>query len=269
MADLTDLGLSKYEARAYRSLLDVGPATAKQLSEASGVPMGRIYDVLGSVESRRLARSQAASRPKKYVPVDPETALDRLLADRKRDLEAKAEQYEAVVDELADELDRSPEPDDGFWRAAVGAADTLELILERIDAAETTVDIVSGAPPRSLDIRAASNRITDHLFDALERGVAVRALLSPDLVASIPETVNDGALADLTARDDVDVRVGGAVYGDVTLVDGIEVCVGLPNPVEPDEAFALLDLTDPDFAAQVRAEFERGWNEADALTADA
>ena len=86
MSDLRDIGLSEYEANAYRSLLQTGPATAKELSDESGVPMGRIYDVLGSIESQHLVRSQAASRPKKYVAVEPETALDRLLADRKREL---------------------------------------------------------------------------------------------------------------------------------------------------------------------------------------
>ena len=77
MANLRDLGLSEYEARAYRSLLKTGPTTAKELSRVSDVPMGRIYDVLNSIEQYNLVRSQSASRPKKYVAVEPETALDR------------------------------------------------------------------------------------------------------------------------------------------------------------------------------------------------
>ena len=67
MASLRDLGLSEYEASAFRSLLDTGPTTAKELSRASDVPMGRIYDVLNSLETYQLVRSQTASRPKKYV----------------------------------------------------------------------------------------------------------------------------------------------------------------------------------------------------------
>jgi sugar-specific transcriptional regulator TrmB len=43
MASLRDLGLSEYEARAFRSLLDTGPTTAKELSRGSDVPMERIY----------------------------------------------------------------------------------------------------------------------------------------------------------------------------------------------------------------------------------
>ncbi len=46
MVELRDLGLSEYEARAYRSLLGAGPTTAKELSDASGIPIGRVYDVL-------------------------------------------------------------------------------------------------------------------------------------------------------------------------------------------------------------------------------
>lgn len=266
MADLTDLGLSDYESRAYRALLDVGPATAKELSETSGVPMGRIYDVLGSIESQHLVRSQAASRPKKYVAVDPETALERLLDDRKRELREEAEQYEEVVDTLVRDLDGPPEPAEGFWTAEIGAEDTLELLLERVDAAEDSLHIVSGSLSGTFDVRAASTRIADHLTDALERGVDVTVLLSPDLVASLPDdVVDDRVIADLDEYDGFELRVGDAVYGDVTLIDDAEVCVGLPNPIAPDETFALVDLTDQSFAAQIRTEFERGWAEAELL----
>ena len=101
MASLRDLGLSEYEARAYRSLLKTGPTTAKELSRVSDVPMGRIYDVLNSIEQYNLVRSQSASRPKKYVAVEPDTALDRRLADKKRELEGYHDTYESIDDELA------------------------------------------------------------------------------------------------------------------------------------------------------------------------
>ena len=77
MTDLRDLGLSKYEARTYRSLLRTGPATAKELSNASDVPMGRIYDVLNALEHHNLVRSQTAGRPNNYAAIEPDTALGR------------------------------------------------------------------------------------------------------------------------------------------------------------------------------------------------
>lgn len=39
---------------------------------ASDVSVGRIHDVLTSLETRSLVRIQSASRPKKYVAVEPE-----------------------------------------------------------------------------------------------------------------------------------------------------------------------------------------------------
>ena len=137
MASLRDLGLSEYEARAYRALLKTGPTTAKELSRVSDVPMGRIYDVLNSIEQYNLVRSQSASRPKKYVAVEPTTALDRLLEDKKRELEEQVGQYEEIVAELTGELETAEPVEDTFWTAAVGPEETVDLLVERLSAADS------------------------------------------------------------------------------------------------------------------------------------
>ena len=80
MASLRDLGLSEYEERAYRSLLETGPTTAKELSRTSDVPMGRIYDVLNSLETHSLVRSQVASRRSSAVSDSTATYFLGLLA---------------------------------------------------------------------------------------------------------------------------------------------------------------------------------------------
>ena len=136
MADLRDLGLSKYEARAYRSLLRVGPTTAKELSEASGVPMGRIYDVLNALEGHSLVRSQTTGRPKKYAAVEPDTALNRLLEAKREELRNRIDQYEAAVDELTADLEATAPIDGEFWTAAVGTEASVDLLVERLAAAE-------------------------------------------------------------------------------------------------------------------------------------
>ena len=265
MAKLEDLGLSEYEASAYRALLETGPATAKELSGESGVPMGRIYDVLGSIESQHLVRSQAASRPKKYVAVEPDTALDRLLEDRERELQERADQYAAVVSDLTRNLSDPTEPDDGFWTAALGSEDSVELLLERIDAASDSVVLVSGTPSSSFDVDDVSGRVLDHLEAALERGVTVRVLISKDLARSLPPDVNERYATGLAAHPEYEVRVGHGIDGNVTIVDAAEVCLEVSNPVDPDESFAIIDLQDTSFAADVHDAFADSWAGADAL----
>jgi sugar-specific transcriptional regulator TrmB len=265
MADLKDLGLSEYEASAYRALLETGPATAKELSEASGVPMGRIYDVLGAIESQHLVRSQAASRPKKYVAVEPETALDRLLEDRKRELEEKAAQYESIVDDLTGDLEHPTEPEDGFWTAALGPADSLELLLERIDAADDQVRIITGKPSSSFELGDVGGKVIDHLERALERDVRVTMLIDTELNQRLPADVTERYASAIVGFDDFEVRVAPTIDGNVTIVDGREVCLEVINPVEPDESFALIDLKDASFATEVTEAFDPVWRNADRL----
>ncbi|UWG48820.1 Sugar-specific transcriptional regulator TrmB [Halanaeroarchaeum sp. HSR-CO] len=265
MADLKDLGLSEYEANAYRALLETGPATAKELSEASGVPMGRIYDVLGSIESQHLVRSQAASRPKKYVAVEPDTALDRLLEDRKRELEEKADQYEAIVGELTTDLENPADPEDGFWTGAIGPENSLELLLERIDAAENELRIITGTPSSSFEVGEVGGQVIDHLEAALESGVGVSMLIDLQLNRQLPADITERYASAIVGYENFEVRVASTIDGNITIVDDREVCLEVLNPVDPDESFALINLKDAGFTAEVTDEFEPIWRDAERL----
>ncbi|MFC6724782.1 TrmB family transcriptional regulator [Halobium palmae] len=265
MADLRDLGLSEYEARAYRSLLRTGPTTAKELSRASDVPMGRIYDVLNSLEQYNLVRSQAASRPKKYVAVEPDAALDRLLADKKRELDEKAEQYEAIVDELGDELEAADPIEGQFWTAAVGLADSLDLLLERLAAADDYIVMVAGQSSIQFDLGEVGDRDAAELQEALDRGVDVSLLMTPEHVESLPPSVGERYLDRLSPHPSFEVRTSDSVPGTFNLMDDLEVAIEVPNPLDPDEAFAVIDLKDPEFAADVAEAFEPKWSDAEPL----
>jgi len=265
MATLRDLGLSEYEARVYRALLDTGPTTAKELSRASEVPMGRIYDVLSSTETRGLVRSQAAGRPKKYVAVEPETALARLLDDRRRELDAKADQYETVVDELTAELDAADPPDERFWTAAMGPEDTVDLLVERIAAAEESVVMVASTLSAHFDVDAVGTRVATELDDALDRGVSVSLLMRPELVDALPETVGERYASVLSPDNRFETRTSERVERTVTIVDGTETCIEVPHPLDSTDIFAMIDLKDTTFAGELMAEFEPRWEDADPL----
>lgn len=267
MASLRDLGLSEYEARAYRALLKTGPTTAKELSRASDVPMGRIYDVLNSIEGYNLVRSQTASRPKKYVAVEPSTALERLLEDKRRELEERAEQYEAIVDDLAGELETAEPVEETFWTAAVGPEETVDLLVERLSAADVQiVMVVSTYTEQFFDIDEVGTLILDELTEAMERGVDVQLLLRPDLVPRLPESIGERYRSSLMDHDGFSVRTSENVSGTFTLIDETEVVIEVPHPLKSQEAFAMIDLKDREFAGSVRAEFEPRWAQAEPLT---
>ncbi|GAA0674519.1 TrmB family transcriptional regulator [Natronoarchaeum mannanilyticum] len=266
MASLRDLGLSEYEARAYRALLNTGPTTAKELSRASDVPMGRIYDVLNSIEQYNLVRSQTASRPKKYVAVEPATALDRLLDDKKRELEEKADQYEEIVDDLSDELDAADPVEEQFWTAAVGAEETADLLVERLSAADERIVFVASDQTSLFELDEIGDLVAEQFEEAIDRGVDVKVLLTPGLVDSLPESVGRRHRQTLSPSENYEVRVSPDVTGTFNLLDGVEVCVQVPHPLAADEAFAMIDLKDPEFAADVHDEFVPRWRAAETLS---
>jgi sugar-specific transcriptional regulator TrmB len=266
MASLRDLGLSEYEARAYRALLSASPSTAKELSRASDVPMGRVYDVLNDLEQRGLARSQAASRPKKYVAVEPEAALDRLLEAKRAELEEQESQYETTVAELESDLDATAPAEEGFWTAAVGPVETVELLIERLNTAADRVVTVAGGPTPQFDIGEYGDQVAAALQRALERGATVSVLLGPDLIRTLPPAVVERYETQLVDRPGFEVRTTEKVSGSFHLIDDAEACIEVPNPLEPREPFGMFDLKDREFARDAWETFEARWAEAEAVT---
>lgn len=266
MASLRDLGLSEYEARAYRALLQTGPTTAKDLSAHSEVPMGRIYDVLTNLERHDLVRSQGASHPTKYAPVEPETGLDRLLDERKRALHERAQQYEDTVDELRDDLDdQTTASETRFWTAAVGPEESIELLVERLATADEQITMVSGNLSPHVDVSDVSERIGEELDAALNRDVSVSMLVSPTVMTALPTDIRDSYLTAFRDHNDFEIRINDDVEGTFNLIDQQEVCVEVPNPLEAGETFALIDLKDREFAADAQAVVEPQWEQSEPL----
>lgn len=116
VGQLTRLGLTSYEARAYVALMGRDSFTAAQVSRVAGVPRQRIYDVLGSLVEKGLAGARPGSVVK-YAATDPDLAVQQLLAAHQRQLAELEQQATAVIDEL------SP-----VYRAGQAHTDPLEYI---------------------------------------------------------------------------------------------------------------------------------------------
>src|SRR3954454_543645 len=77
--ELTDLGLTGYEARVYLALVNRSRYTAAQIARESGVPRQRVYDVLSGLTERGLVRARPG-QVARYTAVDPASAIERLMA---------------------------------------------------------------------------------------------------------------------------------------------------------------------------------------------
>ena len=73
---LRSIGLTDYEISIYLTLISKGPMDARELSEASGVPYSRIYNILTQLEKEKMwVIREEDSRPTIYFAKSPDEAL--------------------------------------------------------------------------------------------------------------------------------------------------------------------------------------------------
>lgn len=99
ISQLTRLGLTSYEAKAYLTLVRRDSFTAAQVSRQSGLPRQRIYDVLGGLVQKGLAVARPGDVVK-YAATAPELAINSLLEQHRQELADKERQARAIVDGL-------------------------------------------------------------------------------------------------------------------------------------------------------------------------
>jgi sugar-specific transcriptional regulator TrmB len=83
---LVQLGLTSYESKAYLALMRRDSATAADVARLARLPRQRIYDVLATLVQKGLV-SQRPGQPAKYSAVSPEFAIERLLLNRRQELD--------------------------------------------------------------------------------------------------------------------------------------------------------------------------------------
>ncbi|RLM36481.1 TrmB family transcriptional regulator [Haloarcula sp. Atlit-120R] len=258
MTELAELGLSNYEETAYRTLLVTGAVSASDLSDASGVPRGRIYDVLNGLEARGIVQTQPTD-PTRYTPVDPETVVDRLLAERTRELASELDRYRSVAASVRADLLPTPPVDSSFWLGSLGSEEMRAAMRRHVRTAREHVRATVGPPYERASWETFQTEV-DAFLDGVDNGVRVDLLCSEAVLDVLPESFPD-LLADRNAA----VRAVPTVGVSFDVIDAAAVTVDVPDPLSPADRLGVVGITDSEVAAAFEARFERLWAEAEPL----
>lgn len=79
---LMEAGFTEYEGRVYLSLLSTHPASAYTISQRSGVPHSRVYDICRRLIAKGYAVS-AGTNPELFSPLSPEELVDKITRDNR------------------------------------------------------------------------------------------------------------------------------------------------------------------------------------------
>ena len=84
---LASFGLNTYEAKLYLALLQEGTATARLLSSNTGIPYGKVYEVVRNLVEKGFVRP-LTTKPLRCAPIPPTHVLVALEQQSKQRMEA-------------------------------------------------------------------------------------------------------------------------------------------------------------------------------------
>lgn len=249
---LVELGMTRYEAKAYLTLIQRESYAASELANEAGIPRQRIYDVLNSLVSRGLARDWPGPVTR-YAATDPQAAIERLLAVQRQALTGLENQSADLAAGLRD-----------TWvigRNETAPLDYVEVLrdpgllgarfLDLQREAEHELLTFSKSPyamPSNPVGLAATRRI-------VQAGGDVRCIYEPSILDN-PDVVAE-TLQFIQAGEGA--RVASEVPMKLCLADGHRALFSLTDPIAGGLTSTNILVEHPSLTSSLRCAFEAIW----------
>ena len=171
---LENIGLTSYEIRSYTTLLKEREINASEISEKSGVPYSKIYEILGALEEKGWIGSDD-SRPTKYFAKSPTTALETTKQSAENEFLKNRSVILTELTSLYEKSGTSEKPD--IWVIS-GAMNIVAKIMELVENCRSEVliaipqageEIVKQSLPKLRQLNEKGVKITILTSDKLDK----------------------------------------------------------------------------------------------------
>ena len=256
--ELTDLGLTGYEARVYIALVSRSRYTAAQLARESRVPRQRIYDVLSGLTERGLVRA-LPGQVTRYTAVDPASAIERLMANHRAAFSQLEQTTARLVEALVPAWSQGRDETDPLDYVEV--LRDREVLSERIEEiqAEAKQEILAMSKLPYLTGTNSSGLATMRRLK--EAGGSVRCVYERDALCH--EEMLSGIRLYTAAGEQA--RIADTVPMRMWIVDGTRVVMSLRDPVADSDSTTNVLIEHPALAQCLTYAFEAIWAGADPV----
>ena len=256
---LTRLGLTSYEARAYVALTSRGRATAAEIARLAGLPRQRIYDVVETLVGRGFAIARPG-RPLLYSAVAPSEAVARLLEERRSHLSQLEREAQDAIERLT--------PRFSAGRGETDPLDYIEVLREPGAIAARFAELQSGVereilvftkPPYATP--PAENVEGLRLLEShVARSVYERSIFDqPEHVEAVRRFIASGEQARVVDRLPIKLAV----------IDDRIAVFQMQDPVAGEEGLTIMVVEHPSLAELLKVAFEAVWKNATEFEAAA
>lgn len=167
LAPLRDLGLNTYEAKVYLSLITEGITTAKNVADITGIPYGKVYEVINMLMNRGFCLTLPA-KPMKYQAISPKLALAKT-----------REHFEKRFSNIERRITRNVEPFYQRTKEFSKPSGVCWVINGRANAQRKIDELIAGAQ-HSISILATENGVKrlvihhEELLNAKKRNITIK-----------------------------------------------------------------------------------------------
>jgi sugar-specific transcriptional regulator TrmB len=252
---LTSLGLNRYEAAVYVSLLGRNRFTATEIATYAGVPRQRVYDVLDSLAAKGLCVERPGNRKRTYSAVDPSIALPTLLAAHQEQQALENQRRMAVLDAVLPNLGQMFSK----GQAEMAPLDYIEILTDRHQVAERVMTLSRQARQEILML------FKQPLVASIEENVAEAQSVAGRITRRgvYEESIaDDSRFLDLVRQFHAlgeEIRIVPEVPLKVNLYDERIAVILLRDPVSGQSSLTCLVIDHTSMAKALKVAFEALW----------
>jgi sugar-specific transcriptional regulator TrmB len=275
---LQQLGLNRYESKAYVALLSGGQISARDLGRITTIPQSRTYDVLQRLKDKGFAMTTPSS-DKTYMPVEPKQTLSALYGERRKEIQSQIikvqEETEKRLEELQlvhslalDKISLASSEQNQVVSHPVfvieGNQGIENAMVSLVDKAQKEFLRITKPPETKRDVLDpfyfTSGRTMGHLESAKKRGVMLRAI---SLVNEIPSLFG----LEIPGDDVVErkyLEKAEDIQEKFVLVDNRTALLNLRDPVSKTFGSVGLMLESENACSILKQHFQSMWDRAES-----
>ncbi len=240
VGNLEELGLSKYEAGAYLTLIRRGSLAASEIAYYANLPRTKVYPTLKKLEKKRLS-TISQQKPLICNAISPKEAFNEIV-----------KLYERRLKNMKKIIDKLQRINDEGGRRPKGSEEKRYLVLDPNSALEKVVNVIAGS-------RSSINAILDpwgmrlfsqchiSLIKAITNGVKIKLVLANQCI----ENENLFSLP-----EDIDIRIGD-VSSNIIIIDS-NIMISIDSNNGKAAVFSSMDI----FGSLNINNFQQEWTNA-------
>lgn len=280
---LNDAELTSYETNAFIALIKSSKRsdpTAREISNKSDVPIGRVYEVLEDLERKGMIEIFDA-RPKKFRALPINDALENLISYKTNENRRKTDFLHDRARILEKELYNTnlgiqKSSVRSFWSTTFGTQSIYSTYMNYIKKTEGEILFNDFVDEKTLKLLTQGKRVYQPIREALERGVKMKHLWNFQidkrfLTEEIQKESKEIFDQIVKLHEEVfNIFPDGKTFAIryihqkiptlYDIFDKKRIVFKLQNPLKPRQIFATMNVMDPELASKLRENFLRVWS---------